>query len=269
MFSNIHFTKLFYAGANSHFQPVRDFPNTKEFIFIDSQPYTEGYYRMFDIGFYRKNFVQNIILIASLYDFHIISEEVIDNTFFWSSLDEKQRIFYSSSPIPPYVNPTLLTFHNNISNQYIKYYISTPLPLTHHSSHFQPLLNDLKSCDGAIFSGHFPNKQIIEYFPHKPICFIGYSGTCYQIDEYSDENDIFSYIVKEENNLFHSFLYVIDKVKSYENNLFHLWDENDNQEFQYEEIQKMVNTYIISNKPISDFHLFTSLKEFIDYYMNK
>ena len=88
--------KLLYFGAGRHFQPTLDFLSVSEFIFVDSQPYSEffehGY--TYDKVFYRKNFVQDIKHKASAYGFEIIEEKVMDPTFFWSTLNPTQKVCY-------------------------------------------------------------------------------------------------------------------------------------------------------------------------------
>ena len=273
--------KLFYVGTGEHFQPVFDFPDTKEFIFIDSQPIYEGRRSKFDRSFYRWNFINKIKSKAETYGFELKSEKVIDGRIFWSSLNWKQKIYFGLFPcrIPPYVNPTILKFENESRNQSIKYYISTPLPLQnslnpsrqdlHNENSFHELIYDIKTSDGMIISGHFTYSSIFNYFPKKPITFIGYSGTCYDISAYDeeDEDKIFVKLMRgmsdeERNKIFHSYLYVNDKLDNYINGLYELFDEN---KIEFEEIQLRENEFILSNKPKSEIITFSTIQEFSNF----
>ncbi len=269
----MNLNKLFYIGSGVHLQPVNDFPDTKEFVFIDSQPFTEGYYFHFDMGFYRNKFIDNLLNKAKIYNFDLIDEKIINKQFFWNSLCFSQKLFYSFLPhlIPNYVNPTLLTFKNNNTNQIIKYYVSTPLPLQHHKDKLIELENDIKTSDGIILSGHFPNLSILDYFPNKPISFIGYSGTCFStndFDEYDFDN-LFYHTFKlsdiERNLIFKSFIYVHDAYTSYFNNLEH----NTNFSLDYQEYIHLTDQYIHSNLTKSEYFIFDSLQEFLSKYNNK
>jgi len=267
-----HFTKLLYAGAGSHFQPVYDFPETKEFIFVDGQPFTEFGFQHFDRNMYRNKFMNNIKTKAHVYGFTITKEEVIDPTFFWSSLNWKQKIYYTFFSPLPYVNPTRITFENKITQQIVKYYVSTPLPIR-NETHFQPFLNDLKSCDGLILCGHFPTSKLLDYLPNQSIGWIGYSSNCYLLDEYKYENEyednIFVKIMqmneKERNQIFHSYVYIKDKVLSFTSQSYDLLNK---QQIEYSEIETRENDYIISKKPQSDTLLFTSLSDFCSHTTN-
>jgi hypothetical protein len=266
-------TKLFYIGAGIHFQPVYDFPQVKEFIFMDAQPYTEHPTRYFDRDIYRNKFMKEMISKAEVYGFTRLKEEVIDIRFFWTQLNWKQKIYYSIFSPPPYVNPTCLTFENKITNQIVKYYVSTPFPFQ-NETHLQKLLHDIQSCDGMILCGYFPKSKILNYLP-KSITWIGYSTTCFELlEEYQDEDNIFVKMMnmkkEERNQFFHSYIYVKDKVNiftnEFKNDFYELYDQYyDN----YDEIERMENEYIMSQKPQSNTSLFTSLLDFVSHHCDE
>ncbi len=245
--------KLFYIGTGEHFQPVNDFPNVKEFIFVDSQPYTEFYsvQKNYFKGFYRKNFVENLISTAKLYGFDIVSETILDETFFWSNLELKQKICYSLFPrlIPKHVNPTLLKFVNKEKNQIVKYYVSTPCPQYPISE----LEYDIKSSDGIILSGFFPHKSILNLFPDKKISFIGYSATYFLKDEEQLDPDVSNNLMQflHSNHTFTSkhftnYLYVKDCIDEFRSKNF----TEESKQIDYTEIKEYENNFIKS-KPVS------------------
>ncbi len=258
--------KLLYTGTGCHFQPVNDFPNTKEFIFIECQPYSEFSGKpFFDRGFYRDNFVEKVLNRAKSYEFELIEEKELDNTFFWSKLTLKQKICYTIFPrlIPQYVNPTLLKFENKNTNQIIKYFISTPF----HYYNNNEVTNEIESCDGLILSGFFPNKSILEYFPNKKISFIGYTGSYFGFDEevedYHDLSHVVRYMheIKEEErtNYFDKYYLVNDVIDKYLN------EESiiDTYGIDYHTKYENLNKFIIENKPKSDIIECSSFDNFL------
>ena len=89
----------------------------------------------------------------------------------------KQKITHCFKKLPDFINPTLLVFKNNITNQTINYYISTNIKFN-----MKPILQlDIEDCDGIIISGHHPDIELLQYIKH-PIDFFGYTGTCYTIE---------------------------------------------------------------------------------------
>ncbi len=146
--------RLLYFGTCIHFQPVFDFLQVKEFIFVDSQPYTEffslGY--TYDKSFFRDKFVSSLKFTASLYGFEVQEESILDDGFFWSTLNPTQKACYKLFPrlIPQYVNPTLIKFYNDTTLQTVKYYVSNPFLY----SKSEQLVQDISLSDGLIISGY-------------------------------------------------------------------------------------------------------------------
>ncbi len=263
--------RLLYFGAGSHFQPVRDFLSVKEFIYVDSQPYSEFFKLnyIWDKGFYRNNFVSRIRLQASLYGFELAEERVLDNEFFWSTLSPTQKVCYTLFPklLLPYINPTLLKFTNKETSQTIKYYISNPFPYVKTNE----LIEDIGNSDGLIVCGHHPDKTFLNYIGNKKINFIGYNTTWFGKDEPEDlDPDEANNIIQHMHNLndktieqnegvnkyFDKYLYVKDIVYSNSsiNNYFDL---------DYNEWIKKENEFILT-KPISEITILNSFDEFLE-----
>ncbi len=256
--------RLLYIGANNHFQPINDFPDTKEFVFIEIQPFSEFRSDVFDRGFYRENFVENIINKAKIYEFDLIEEKVIDNTFFWSKLNLKQKICYTIFPklIPNYVNPTLFRFFNEKTQQTIQYFISSPFPQYEN----QIIIDEVQKCDGLILSGFFPNKSILKYFKDKKLTWIGYDGSCFDFDEEDvDEHDL-THIVRhmhemnkeERMNYFDKYYLVEDALGKF------LADNDYFDDMGYEFGEKTTNDFIVNTKPRSNIIECLSFDDFIE-----
>lgn len=169
--------KLLYIGAGCHIQPVRHFPHTREFIFMDTQPRSEhDRENVFRSCFYRHRFYKRMVRMWSQYGFSLLSTTVLDKTYHTtlqmdSSYDDHIKPFY------PHMNPTLLSFSNPVTNQTIRYYISTNI-----NYNMCPVLQkEIEETEGLIVSGYFPNKVLLDHLP-KFIPFYCYISTCYSHD---------------------------------------------------------------------------------------
>lgn len=193
--------KALYIGAGLHLRPTTDLKTIQEFIFVDAQPrsqhssYSEDKTETFYEGFYRSNFVPDLMKKTGKYGFHLIDKIVLDSGYWWSILSVKQKIYYTMFPqdIPQDVNPTLLIFMNPITNQTLKYYISVAFPKIRYAENdrvFNPtLIRDMKQCNSLIMCGHVPNSYIIDFI-QKPFQLLAYGNTCYFAN--SDEEKEFS-----------------------------------------------------------------------------
>jgi hypothetical protein len=191
--------KILYVGAGCNIQKVSHFNETKQFVFIDSQPRSG-----FDTGqskfhkeFYEPNFYNDLISSCKHYGFLLDFVSVLDNNYYKKIISSKW--YYTSwfYKIPNDINPTLLVFTNKNTNQRINYYISTNIKFNMN----EYLRNDIASCDGIIVSEYFPEKDILRYFD-RPKIFFGYTNTCYFIED-NTHND-------EDNNiLYFLHIYVI------------------------------------------------------------
>lgn len=182
-----HANKILYVGAGLHIMPVTHFPQTKQFIFIDSQPRSEfdSTHPKFYTGFYRQHFINDLIASCQHYGFIFDSYTILDKNYYKKIISRKW--YYSSwfYKIPPDINPTILVFINKKTKQTIRYYISTNIKFNMNKK----LEDDISSCDGIIVSGYFPETILLQYFKN-PKVFFGYTNTCYNISpSFSSECD--------------------------------------------------------------------------------
>ena len=176
-----HPNKLLYIGANTHLTPVRHFPNTKEFIFIDTQPRSEfDREHIFETCFYRHRFYKRLLRTLSQYGFILLSTTVLDKQYEKTLFDDNYvKKHYE------HCNPTLLYFSNPVTSQTLKYYISTNILYN-----MCPVLEqDIKQTDGLIISGYHPHQKVLDYLP-KSVRWYCYNSTCYSYDEYNPDTII-------------------------------------------------------------------------------
>ena len=244
--------RLLYFGAGIHFQPVFDFLQVKEFIFVDSQPYTE-FFRLgytYDKSFFRDKFVSSLKFTASLYGFEVQEETILDDGFFWSTLNPIQKACYKLFPrlVPQYVNPTLIKFYNYTTLQTVKYYVSNPFPY----SKSEQLVQDIRLTDGLIVSGYHPDKSVLDFWSDKNIKFIGYSSTWFGKSDPEDldpieASNIIHYLHTNNDESgtkhFNEYIFVKDKFQSF-------CEDNDIYGMQYEE-RIIAEAEFIKTKPIS------------------
>ena len=187
--------QLLYIGTWHHIKPVMHFPKTKKFIFIDTQPRSEhDEPDYFYEGFYRRRFIDGLLVKCHKYGFVLQNEKVLDSDYYKNVLTIRQFEQYqrqtNKSEIrlefdtgqPCCINPTLLTFVNKKTKQKIKYYVSTNILYNMNDE----LERDIRESNGLIVSGYLPDGKLLEYF-NKPKPFYGYSGTVY--GHYPDEVD--------------------------------------------------------------------------------
>ena len=202
--------KILYLGPWHHIKPVHDFPQVKEFIFIDTQPRSEFDNKLFYHGFYKQNFYDDLIHKCICFGFELKTEYVIDQNYYKSIFTLRQRLYYFLwDVLPNHINPTLLTFYNETTKQTIKYYISTNIKYTMTPT----LQQDIEEADALIVSGYHPNSKLLEYFT-KPKIFIGYSNTWYDedVDEDVDASIISVLHQTEKTEYFYNFLAVSYKT---------------------------------------------------------
>lgn len=196
--------QLLYIGTYHHIKPVVHFPKTKKFIFIDTKPRSEfDEPNYFYEGFYRSRFISGLIQKCQKYGFVLKEEKVLDQEYYKNILTIKQFEIYQQhqsvdpemrlnfdNDLPSYINPTLLTFVNQETNQEIKYYVSTNIEYNMNDE----LKKDIQESDGLIVSGYYPDGKLLESFGDlsKPKTFYGYSRTWFgnDPDQVDNRNNI-------------------------------------------------------------------------------
>lgn len=200
--------RLLYIGAWNHLSPVITFKDTKEFIFIDTQPRSEWDSLSYNKEYYRQKFVPDVISKMKKYNFTLMDTIIVDNNYCKKIMNVEQ--LKHSDKLPKYINPTLLIFSNNETNQIVKYYISTNIKYNMN----QQLSEDIKNSDTLIVSGYFPDAELFKYLT-KPIDFYGYSNTYYKTDEY------------DGNNIAH-YLDISEKSDKYFKNYYKVYEDEEN-----------------------------------------
>jgi len=180
-----HANKILYIGTGCHITPVTHFPETKQFVFIDTQPRSEydSSNKNFYKKFYKEHFLNDLIASCQYYGFILDSFTVLDKKYYKNIISKK---WYFSSwfyKIPADINPTLLIFSNRKTKQSIRYYISTNIKFN-----MNPILrDDIATCDGFIVSDYFAELKILDYFV-TPMVFFGYTNTSYNITKSFDSD---------------------------------------------------------------------------------
>jgi len=196
--------KKMYIGAGLHMDPLIHFPETKEFIFVDTQPRSEFDSELrFRDYYYRHNFVDNLKAKCANKGFNLQSEQEIEPNYYNSIMTIGQRLWWFNmvKEMFPHINPTLIIFYNENTNQTLKYYVSTNLK-------FNGPIEDLFNCDSIIISGHLPNANIADYMT-KGMKMYGYNSTVYLSND-EDETTVID-IMNEDDELISEY-FSCDKI---------------------------------------------------------
>ena len=179
-----HPNKILYVGAGCHIEPVRHFPKTKLFVFIDSQPRSEfdSECPKFNSQFHNPQFLTNLIESCRHYGFNIESYYTIDKKYYKKIISKTWYYMSWFYKPPSNVNPAMLVFHNKRTRQKIIYYVSTNIKFNMNNI----LENDISTCDGIIISGYLPEAEILQHFSRTKI-FFGYTNTSYNVDTKSSQ----------------------------------------------------------------------------------
>ena len=196
--------KILYIGAGCNIEPVNNFPQTKEFIFIDTQPRNEvdTHQPQFNKKLYKSKFVNNLLLSCLYNGFTLTNKIILDNKYHKKIISWKTSWFYK---IPSNINPTMLVFTNDKTKQKIIYYISTNINFNMNAN----LKHDIESCDSFIISGYFPDINILQYFT-KPKMFFGYINTNYEIDKKTNNVLYFLYNCICNRNYYFDDFYIVN-----------------------------------------------------------
>jgi hypothetical protein len=186
--------KILCIGAGHNIQSVIHFSETKEFVFIDSQPRIKNEMLYLEPKFDKKKYVSNFVndlLLTCLYNgFELETTNIIDKTYHTKIISKKWYSFCLQQ-LPKHINPTMLVFTNKKTQQKIKYYISTNINFNINPN----LRHDIASSDAIIVLEYFPEINILTYFDN-PKIFIGYSNINYQlsVNDTSFNNDILYFL---------------------------------------------------------------------------
>lgn len=187
--------KLLYIGAGLDLVPVIYFEDIKEFIYIDSQPFSEfgtltydevteiskdvGKEDRFVNGFSRLLFIDNLCKIMKQIHFNLQEET------------DKYMLFQNS-------------------NQTVRYYYSCAFPEYIDDE----IIDDIHDCDTIYMAGYSPHKDVFKYLSN-PIYFIGNQHTVYNDEEDDDwMNSSFNYI--HDNPTVFKKYYILKDLVEYE-----------------------------------------------------
>lgn len=190
-----HPNKILCVGTGYNIQHVIHFSETKEFVFIDSQPRIKNENLYLEPKFEKKeyvsDFVNNLLLTCLFNGFEFESKYVLDKKYHTKIISKKWQYISCLKRIPENINPTMLVFINKNTHQKIIYYISTNINFNVDSN----LRYDISSSDAIIVTEYFPEIILLEYFDSSKI-FIGYSNINYQdsVTDKAFQNDIIYFL---------------------------------------------------------------------------
>ncbi len=185
---------ILYIGTGYHVHITKHFPQVEKFIFVDSKPRGGSeVIERFDSSLYRHNFFREIVRSMNEQGFVLKNKIELDQDYKDYIFNWIQKIYYWIYPnlIPEYINPTVLYFHNDETNQLIKYYMSTSVVY----NWCKELESDIKETDGLIVSGFNPDIKILSYFDH-PVTLYAYTGSRYILNNptRADYNTLFYFL---------------------------------------------------------------------------
>jgi hypothetical protein len=206
--------KILCIGTGCNIQHVIHFSETKEFVFIDSQPRIKNKKLYLEAKFNKKeyvsDFVNNLLLTCLFNGFELETTTVLDKKYY-TKIIPNICCYYISwfKKVPKNINPTMLVFTNKKTQQKIIYYISTNINFNINNH----LRYDISSSDAIVVTDYFPEISILEYFGTSKI-FIGYSNVNYQnvVDNKYFKNDIlyFLHYYNCNRQYFFTYFYIVD-----------------------------------------------------------
>jgi hypothetical protein len=208
-----HPNKILYIGAGHNIEIVKYFSETKEFVFIDTQPRIKNEKLYLEPKFNQKeyisDFVNNLLLTCLFNGFELEKKTVLDKKYHKKIMSKKWYHISFFKKIPENINPTMLVFSNKKTQQKIIYYISTNI---NYNINYN-LRYDISSSDAIIVTEYFPDINILDYFESSKI-FIGYSNINYQDSSHEKnfKNDIVYFLHNYSCNrqyFFYEF-YIVD-----------------------------------------------------------
>jgi len=184
--------QMLYVGAGVDLRPIQNFPNTKNFVYVDTLPRsTCDEINYLGCGFrsdlYSENFMMNLFDECTRLNFELVSFQEINPEFYKKIFTPKQRIYYSFHPkkIPSLINPHVITFVHQKTQQILKYYLSTNIEKNMNVQ----LSKDIMACDSIFISENIPSHKVLEYF-QTPKIYIGYvNGNIGKKRNYDNDED--------------------------------------------------------------------------------
>ena len=167
------FKKVLYFGAWDDITFLDAFPDTNNFVLVDTQPRSEWDTKDINVEYYRDNFVKEITDSFKTKDYFLKNIEQTESYY-------KNFSFFKK---PEYIDPHLFIFKNG--KKTIKYYISTNIIY----NEIPELIKDISSADTLYLKGYFPEPRILEYFK-APKKFVGHSNSCYYYNNDPDQRNV-------------------------------------------------------------------------------
>jgi hypothetical protein len=188
--------KAVYIGAGIDIVPVLLFDTIDEYIYIDSQPFSE--------------FGTQTYIVKTNTAKHVSRDERFFNDFSRGNFMEnlinvmKQNYFIMVEK-----NDDFLLFKNN--KKTIKYYYSCAFPeyIT------KEMKDELKDCNVLILVGHDPHKDILKYIK-LPTTIIASNNTVYRPDSIDENYDRSTFRILNENKNLINDGYLVKMIKEYD-----------------------------------------------------
>jgi hypothetical protein len=188
--------KAVYIGAGIDIVPVLLFDTIDEYIYIDSQPFSE--------------FGTQTYIVKTNTSKHVSRDERFFNDFSRGNFMEnlinvmKQNYFIMVEK-----NDDFLLFKNN--KKTIKYYYSCAFPeyIT------KEMKDELKDCNVLILVGHDPHKDILKYIK-LPTTIIASNNTVYRPDSIDENYDRSTFRILNENKNLINDGYLVKMIKEYD-----------------------------------------------------
>ena len=188
------FKKVLYFGAWDDITFLDTFPDTNDFVLVDTQPRSEWDTKDINVKYYRDNFVKEI------------TDSFKTRNYFLKNIEQTESYYknFSFFKKPEYIDPHLFIFKNG--KKTIKYYISTNIIY----NEIPELIKDINTSDTLYIKGYIPVSRILEYFK-APKKFVG------------NKNSIYLYNLDPERNVI-DVLYNFPKISYF--NQFYIDESN-------------------------------------------
>ena len=200
--------EVLYIGAGKDIEPIHYLKKYNNFIFIDSQPYSEYGSLLSSVtrggynGFSRPNFINELNI------------EMNEKKFKLDGLSENLNIYKKNYNIKSYGNKKK---QGKVCCKKIHYYYNTPLPLFNHK-----IKNEIKNIKLIIVKGYDPDYSILRNIYR--IDFLGHYETIYHKEDIENKNSIINqlHINAHFRSKFNNFYYI---TKKNELKKFNRWDK--------------------------------------------